>query len=63
MNKTETKEILDCRLGDALRASEITRENVEEIQTMFAVMGKPGSHRIVSAMHAIKAWLSALNNL
>ena len=48
---------LDSRLGDALRASGINAADAIAVQTIYATAGQPGSHRIVSAMRAIEAWL------
>jgi hypothetical protein len=48
---------LDSKLGDALRAAGITRDDVFAVEMLYAVAGHSGSHRIVSAMRAIQAWL------
>lgn len=48
---------LDSRLGDALRASGINAEDAQAVQTLYAVAGHTGAHRIVSAMRGIEAWI------
>lgn len=48
---------LDTRLGDALRASGINAADALAVQTLYAIAGHSGSHRIVSAMRAVEAWL------
>jgi hypothetical protein len=49
---------LDSRLGDALRASGVNAGDVTAVQLLYAVAGSGGSHRIVSAMRAIEAWIN-----
>lgn len=48
---------LDSRLGDALRASGINAADALAVQALYATAGQSGSHRIVSALRAIEAWL------
>ena len=48
---------LDSRLGDALRASGINAADALAVQTLYATAGQSGSHRIVSALRAIEAWI------
>ena len=48
---------LDSRLGDALRASGINAADALAVQVLYATAGQSGSHRIVSALRAIEAWL------
>lgn len=48
---------LDSRLGDALRASGINAADALAVQALYAIAGQSGSHRIVSALRAIEAWL------
>jgi hypothetical protein len=49
---------LDSRLGDALRASGINAADALAVQALYATAGQTGSHRIVSALRAVEAWLS-----
>lgn len=51
------KRELDSRLGDALRASEISASDAQAVQALYATAGVSGSHRIVSALRAIEAWI------
>ena len=53
----ECKAILDSRLGDALRASGINAADALAVQALYATAGQSGSHRIVSALRAVEAWL------
>jgi hypothetical protein len=48
---------LDSRLGDALRASGINAADALAVQALYATAGQSGSHRIVSALRAVEAWL------
>lgn len=48
---------IDSRLGDALRTSGINASDALAVQALYAVAGHVGSHRIVSAMRAVEAWL------
>lgn len=48
---------LDSRLGDALRASGINAADALAVQALYATAGQSGSHRIVSALRAIEAWI------
>ena len=48
---------IDSQLGDSLRASGINSADVLAVQTLYATAGQIGSHRIVSALQAIGAWL------
>ena len=48
---------LDSRLGDALRTSGINAADALAVQALYAVAGHSGSHRIVSALRAVEAWL------
>ncbi len=48
---------LDCRLGDALRASGINAADALAVQALYATAGQSGSHRIVSALRAIETWI------
>ena len=48
---------LDSRLGDALRASGINAADAIAVYALYATAGQSGSHRIVSAMRAVEAWL------
>src|SRR5574343_236302 len=48
---------LDSRLGDALRASGINAADALAVQALYATAGQSGSHRIVSALRAVAAWL------
>lgn len=50
---------IDSRLCDALRASSISADDALAVQTLYAIAGQSGSHRIVSAMRAIEAWIRA----
>ena len=45
------------RLVDALRASGINAADALAVQALYAAAGQSGSHRIVSALQAIEAWL------
>lgn len=47
-------------LADALRASAITVEDCRAVETLYAVAGQRGSHRIVQSMRYLGAWLGAL---
>ena len=47
----------DSRLGDALRASGINAADALAVQALYATAGQSGSHRIVSALRAVEAWL------
>lgn len=47
---------LDSRLGDALRASGINAADALAVQTLYAIAGQSGSHRIVSALRALETW-------
>lgn len=51
------KQELDSRIADALRASGINAADAAAVEMLYAVAGQDGSHRIVSAMRAIGAWL------
>lgn len=57
MSERARRERLDMQLTDSLRSSCITRDDARAVQTLYAVAGQAGSHRIVSAMRAIEAWL------
>lgn len=48
---------LDSRLGDALRASGINAADALAVQELYATAGQSGSHRIVTALRAVEAWL------
>jgi len=48
---------LDSRLGGALRASGINAADALAVQLLYATAGQSGSHRIVSALRAVEAWL------
>lgn len=48
---------MDSRLGDALRASGINVADARAVQTLYAIAGQSGAHRIVSALRAMEAWL------
>lgn len=48
---------LDLRLAGALRASCINTSDALAVQALYATAGQSGSHRIVSALRAIEAWL------
>lgn len=48
---------LDSRLGDALRASGINAADALAVQALYATAGQSGSHRIVSALRAVEAWI------
>ncbi len=48
---------LDSRLGGALRASGINAADALAVQALYATAWQSGSHRIVSALRAIEAWL------
>jgi hypothetical protein len=48
---------LDSRLGDALRGSGINAADTLAVQALYATAGQSGSHRIVSALRAVEAWL------
>lgn len=48
---------LDSRLGDALRASGINAADALAVEALYATAGQSGSHRIVSALRAVEAWL------
>lgn len=48
---------IDGRLGDALRASGINAADALSVQALYATAGQTGSHRIVSALRAVEAWL------
>ncbi len=54
---TDKRRDLDSRLGDALRASGINAADALAVQTLYATAGQSGSHRIVSALRAVEAWL------
>ena len=45
------------KLVDSLRASGITVEDCRAVETIYAVAGHVGSHRIVEAMRYLGAWL------
>ena len=49
--KHERRADLDSRLGDALRASGINAADVLAVQALSS------SHRIVSALRAVEAWI------
>lgn len=53
----ERRAELDSRLGDALRASGINAADARAVQALYATAGQSGSHRIVSALRAVEAWL------
>lgn len=55
------KRELDSRLGDALRASGISVDDALAVQTLYAIAGQSGSHRIVSALRAVEAWLRSMD--
>jgi len=57
MREWERKSELDSRLGDALRASGINTADAIAVQALYASAGQSGSHRIVSALRAVEAWL------
>lgn len=57
LRKHELRADLDSRLGDALRASGINAADALAVQALYATAGQSGSHRIVSALRAIEAWL------
>jgi len=57
MDKLTRKVSRDLRLADALRTSGINAADSAAVQTLYAVAGQAGSHRIVSAMRAIETWL------
>jgi chromosome segregation ATPase len=48
------------KLVDALRASGLTTDDCRAVETLYAVAGHAGSHRIVEAMRYLGAWLRAL---
>lgn len=54
----QTSANLDSRLGEALRASGISAADALAVQSLYATAGQSGSHRIVSALRAIEAWLA-----
>jgi chromosome segregation ATPase len=45
------------KLADALRTSGITTDDCRAVETIYAVAGHVGSHRIVEAMRYLAAWL------
>lgn len=57
MGEMRRRSALDMRLGDALRASGINAADAIAVQALYAVAGHAGSHRIVSALRAVEAWL------
>jgi len=57
MREHKRRKDLDSRLGDALRASSINAADALAVQALYATAGPSGSHRIVSALRAIEAWL------
>ena len=57
LNQYKRRADLDSRLGDALRASGINATDALAVQALYATAGQSGSHRIVSALRAIEAWL------
>lgn len=58
LHKLERQMRLDSRLGDALRSSGINAGDALAVQLLYSIGGQSGSHRIVSAMRAIEAWLA-----
>jgi hypothetical protein len=44
-------------LVDALRSSGLTTDDCRAVETIYAVAGHVGSHRIVEAMRYLRAWL------
>lgn len=44
-------------LGNALRASGINAADALAVQAIYATAGQSGSHRIVSALRAVEAWI------
>lgn len=57
LREQQQRDSLDLRLGDAMRASGINSADALAVQALYAVAGQTGSHRIVSALGAIEAWL------
>lgn len=57
LREHKRKADLDSRLGDALRACGINAADALAVQVLYAISGQSGSHRIVSAMRSIEAWL------
>lgn len=57
LREWKRKSELDSRLGDALRASGINAGDALAVQALYASAGQSGSHRIVSALRAVEAWL------
>jgi hypothetical protein len=57
LREYKRKTDLDSRLGDALRASGINAADALAVQALYATAGQSGSHRIVSALRAVEAWL------
>jgi Ribonuclease G/E len=44
-------------LVDALRSSGLTTDDCQAVETIYAVAGHVGSHRIVEAMRYLRAWI------
>jgi hypothetical protein len=45
------------QLVAALRASGITSDDCRAVETLYALAGQTGSHRIVEAMRYLRVWL------
>ena len=45
------------KLADALRTARITADDCRAVETLYAVAGHAGSHRIVEAMRYLGAWI------
>jgi hypothetical protein len=57
LREHERRRELDSKLGDALRTAGINKHDAFCVEALYAMAGHPGTHRIVSAMRAIQAWL------
>ena len=57
LRESKRRADLDSRLGDALRASGINAADAVMVQLLYATAGQSGSHRIVSALRAVEAWV------
>jgi hypothetical protein len=57
MRKWEKEREQARKLVDALRTSNITADDCKAVETLYAVAGHAGSHRIVEAMRYLGAWI------